>query len=192
MPARFHTRYAPVRRSPPKYCYSALPLDLHVLGLSLAFILSQDQTLRCMTLFCLFFPGRRFASGGPRLPFYLASASASPRLPLLSVRHFQYFNVLALRCRFGCLSASCPKAVAKVGGFSESAIARVEFYSAGERWGGEYFSVFLWDSVGWGRVLKGVKGVGGAKSGGDGGEGVGQRDVVGRRLLVLPKAHANG
>ena len=27
---------------------SLLPLDLHVLGLSLAFILSQDQTLRCM------------------------------------------------------------------------------------------------------------------------------------------------
>ena len=26
---------------------SPLPLDLHVLGLSLAFILSQDQTLRC-------------------------------------------------------------------------------------------------------------------------------------------------
>ena len=25
-----------------------LPLDLHVLGLSLAFILSQDQTLRCI------------------------------------------------------------------------------------------------------------------------------------------------
>ena len=30
---------------------SSLPLDLHVLGLSLAFILSQDQTLRCMNLF---------------------------------------------------------------------------------------------------------------------------------------------
>ena len=30
---------------------SPLPLDLHVLGLSLAFILSQDQTLRCMTLY---------------------------------------------------------------------------------------------------------------------------------------------
>ncbi len=28
---------------------SALPLDLHVLGLSLAFILSQDQTLRCIS-----------------------------------------------------------------------------------------------------------------------------------------------
>ena len=28
---------------------SPLPLDLHVLGLSLAFILSQDQTLRCLS-----------------------------------------------------------------------------------------------------------------------------------------------
>ena len=27
------------------YCYILMPLDLHVLGLSLAFILSQDQTL---------------------------------------------------------------------------------------------------------------------------------------------------
>ena len=43
---RLHTRYAPVRRSctPER----ALPLDLHVLGLPLAFILSQDQTLRCI------------------------------------------------------------------------------------------------------------------------------------------------
>ena len=31
-----------------------LPLDLHVLSLSLAFILSQDQTLRCCYL-CFFF-----------------------------------------------------------------------------------------------------------------------------------------
>ncbi len=31
-----------------------LPLDLHVLGLSLAFILSQDQTLRCMISFTSF------------------------------------------------------------------------------------------------------------------------------------------
>ena len=28
-----------------------LPLDLHVLGLSLAFILSQDQTLLCIFFF---------------------------------------------------------------------------------------------------------------------------------------------
>ena len=42
------TRYAPFRRSPPEYCYPALPLDLHVLSLPLAFILSQDQTLHCI------------------------------------------------------------------------------------------------------------------------------------------------
>ena len=41
---------------------SALPLDLHVLGLSLAFILSQDQTLRCISIFSFYtfkvIPGR--------------------------------------------------------------------------------------------------------------------------------------
>ena len=31
-----------------------MPLDLHVLGLSLAFILSQDQTLRCRYLVFFF------------------------------------------------------------------------------------------------------------------------------------------
>ena len=46
-----HTRYAPVRRSPPVHCCTALPLDLHVLGLPLAFILSQDQTLHCKNCF---------------------------------------------------------------------------------------------------------------------------------------------
>ena len=53
---RLHTCYSPVRRSlaeesklsPP------LPLDLHVLSLSLAFILSQDQTLRCWLSFFYF------------------------------------------------------------------------------------------------------------------------------------------
>ncbi len=35
------------------YCYTPLPLDLHVLSLPLAFILSQDQTLRCKSLFDL-------------------------------------------------------------------------------------------------------------------------------------------
>ena len=42
---RLHTRYAPVRRS--QTSEDILPLDLHVLGLPLAFILSQDQTLHC-------------------------------------------------------------------------------------------------------------------------------------------------
>ena len=52
---RLHTRYSPIRRSPTPYCYGSLPLDLHVLGLSLAFILSQDQTLHCEKCF-IFYP----------------------------------------------------------------------------------------------------------------------------------------
>ena len=47
---RLHTRYAPVRRSSAKCKHFLLPLDLHVLSLPLAFILSQDQTLRCCFL----------------------------------------------------------------------------------------------------------------------------------------------
>ena len=66
---RLHTRYAPVRRSPAVYCYTPLPLDLHVLGLPLAFILSQDQTLHCKN--CLLLPLTRLrvsAPGPPRMP----------------------------------------------------------------------------------------------------------------------------
>ena len=38
---------------------SSLPLDLHVLGLSLAFILSQDQTRRCIFFFFFIIPSKR-------------------------------------------------------------------------------------------------------------------------------------
>ena len=53
---RLHTCYSPVRRSPAAFSKltAPLPLDLHVLSLSLAFILSQDQTLRCYILFFIF------------------------------------------------------------------------------------------------------------------------------------------
>ena len=52
-----HTRCAPVRHShrPER----RFPYDLHVLGLPLAFILSQDQTLRCTIVFALFFSESR-------------------------------------------------------------------------------------------------------------------------------------
>ena len=64
---RLHTCYSPVRRSPAaEHCCSApLPLDLHVLSLPLAFILSQDQTLRCLSIFLSF---SVCLSG---LPFYI-------------------------------------------------------------------------------------------------------------------------
>ena len=46
---RLRTRYSPVRHS--SASEDLLPFDLHVLGLPLAFILSQDQTLRSSWLF---------------------------------------------------------------------------------------------------------------------------------------------
>ena len=70
MAGRFHTCYSPVRRSPAGAGKPAppLPLDLHVLSLSLAFILSQDQTLRCCYLVFLSFQKEMFAArpGGRR------------------------------------------------------------------------------------------------------------------------------
>ena len=56
---------------------AALPLDLHVLGLSLAFILSQDQTLRCKIDFCLRSRGARHRPRGTR------GGTLLSRLPLL-------------------------------------------------------------------------------------------------------------
>ena len=74
---KLHTRYSPVRRSPPQ-CIATpvLPLDLHVLSLSLAFILSQDQTLRCYKLY--------FLISLAQDPFHCTSYRRSlPRLVLL-------------------------------------------------------------------------------------------------------------
>ena len=48
---------------------SPLTLDLHVLGLSLAFILSQDQTLRCI-FFILYYT---FEALPDRIDFFLSS-----------------------------------------------------------------------------------------------------------------------
>ena len=48
---------------------SPLPLDLHVLGLSLAFIPSQDQTLRCI-FFILYYT---FEALPDRIDFFLSS-----------------------------------------------------------------------------------------------------------------------
>ena len=56
-----HTCYSPVRRSPAgeSKLSPPMPLDLHVLSLSLAFILSQDQTLRCCYIVFSFFNQKR-------------------------------------------------------------------------------------------------------------------------------------
>ena len=78
-PCMGQVAYALLTRAPvagSRIATAPLPLDLHVLSLSLAFILSQDQTLRCCILSFLFSllpqgnpgnmpnrpPGRRFES----------------------------------------------------------------------------------------------------------------------------------
>ena len=103
-----HTRYAPVRRSPPGYCYPALPLDLHVLGLPLAFILSQDQTLHCKN--CSSF-----------LPLTLRVPSPSPKERAPDTRYllFQPFQCSLAHAPLGTNPVFRAKADAKVQPFSK-------------------------------------------------------------------------
>ena len=63
---------------------SLMPLDLHVLGLSLAFILSQDQTLRCISCFYFFFPSKSAPAEIDFLLYFACTTLAS----------FQSFNEL--------------------------------------------------------------------------------------------------
>ena len=94
---RLHTRYAPVRRSSAGYCYPLLPLDLHVLSLPLAFILSQDQTLHCKN--CL---------------FYLLDSSSCLTHTLIMCADTRYLYLLI---RFNVLSFSGRKRVQKYNHF---------------------------------------------------------------------------
>ena len=91
------TCYAPFRRSPPEYCYPALPLDLHVLSLPLAFILSQDQTLHCTSFFVffkyypdLFFLKRNLRSNVFRVALYISYFLSS--MLLVSI-------IISINCR---------------------------------------------------------------------------------------------
>ena len=107
-----HTCYSPVRRSPAKYCYSPLPLDLHVLSLSLAFILSQDQTLHTKSYL------QKFCSG--RVMCFLNLDYRRFRFTLATFCSFQYLKELffsifispspdppSLRSESGCKGKAC-------------------------------------------------------------------------------------
>ena len=87
-----HTCYSPVRRSPSRYCYLMMPLDLHVLSLSLAFILSQDQTLHGKSYFTEIFSGRVMCMNldSRRFRFTLATFCSSQYLKEL------FFHLLSL------------------------------------------------------------------------------------------------
>ena len=118
------TCYAPFRRSPPEYCYPALPLDLHVLSLPLAFILSQDQTLLCIFfIFLSLTPDTLNSLKELTLSFFFFSVLACTCSSL--------FNDLSLRSRDPFRPLRCtrsPNGIAKVLLF---------FYSA------NFFRIFL-------------------------------------------------
>ena len=87
-----HTCYSPVRRSPAKYCYSPLPLDLHVLSLSLAFILSQDQTLHTKIIL-----QKSYLAGScvHRISTTVDSDSRSLRFVHLNILKNSFFHLVA-------------------------------------------------------------------------------------------------
>ena len=103
MRGRLHTRYAPVRRSSPEYCYPALPLDLHVLSLPLAFILSQDQTLHCKNCFVL-----PFDSSSCRIHIYIC----------MPTHAISFFSSVSNNTRFFSTAVFSAKADAKIQPFS--------------------------------------------------------------------------
>ena len=65
-----------------------LPLDLHVLGLSLAFILSQDQTLHCNFIFFSY-----YLRAGPDAQFLELTLLLFPLLHYINI-----FKELSLSC----------------------------------------------------------------------------------------------
>ena len=91
----------------------SLPLDLHVLSLSLAFILSQDQTLRCCLSFFLFFSDKKHRPLSPDRWLLLDGGFRPLCLSCLTVALFQcplcscepLLRRLARRPRFGVASA---------------------------------------------------------------------------------------
>ena len=98
-----------------------LPLDLHVLGLSLAFILSQDQTLRCMTCFCFSFRACRVAAAGPRLIYCLPPPRPAGRGGGGAVHHVNVLRSRRLDRPPRRAAISFPKAGAKLRGLFDFA-----------------------------------------------------------------------
>ena len=90
-----------------KQASKMLPLDLHVLGLSLAFILSQDQTLRCIISFFYnsienfaFSPSKGAARDSPvlTLTFFYSSRTT---LSIILSKIFRSFLTASLAVRIG-------------------------------------------------------------------------------------------
>ena len=68
-PGKGQVAYALLTRAPVFAVLLPLSLDLHVLSLPLAFILSQDQTLRCIENFKYYDPVSRISFTVAKLSF---------------------------------------------------------------------------------------------------------------------------
>ena len=123
-----HTRYAPVRHSPRPE--GRFPFDLHVLGLPPAFILSQDQTLRCTIALALSF----LCISGPAC--LCLTSKPTPRGSRHSARLCWPQAVIELPAP-GIPTQSpplSPKAGAKVQPFSEPASVFFKYFSFLSQW----------------------------------------------------------
>ncbi len=80
---------------------SPLPLDLHVLSLSLAFILSQDQTLRCcLYIFLFFFIKKAKLKYRPFVLLFLLLSQKQPSKNRMSARSVSGCPFNLLRSNF--------------------------------------------------------------------------------------------
>ena len=140
-----------MRRSPAGASKLAppLPLDLHVLSLSLAFILSQDQTLRCWYIFfkisfCWCLPRRQdgiliFIKDVNLSDSVIDEACRACALRLLyyfiSLVYCNRFSVLGFRLRAAAAAVPffCRKGSAKLRKVSETAKFSAKFFSRRSR-----------------------------------------------------------
>ena len=108
-----------MRRSPTECKHSSLPLDLHVLGLPLAFILSQDQTLHRVVLNNIQALRKALLKKFSGTILSLVSIQP-PRFPGTTIRcQFQYLNELV----------SCHLRYSGPVFLSHSSVLRVQIYN---------------------------------------------------------------
>ena len=117
-----------------KQASKMLPLDLHVLGLSLAFILSQDQTLRCIISF-LYNSIENFA--------FSPSKGAARDSPVLTLTFFTRLVLLCLSFSQRSFALFLTASLAVRIGYSRKASAKIEPFFFPTKYFCYFFSSFF-------------------------------------------------
>ena len=128
------TRYSPFRRSPPAHCCAALPLDLHVLGLPLAFILSQDQTLHRIISANICDIRSYVCPSGPA--FIVARNNPRSELTLFVLGTCLYFHFCPV------FSMNFPGKGAPQNGASRNGTAKINPFSVTQKFFPSFFGLF--------------------------------------------------